>query len=391
MSDADPILLVGADPLTAATFRRAVDGVQHAELLLASRIGEAIEIARETPPTLVVARHIAGVSNVFDICRKIKADATLSTRVFAIATTPSNMEWDRAFGAGAEGVLPWPLTGADLQAMLASARRVRQLHQEVADATAPDDPHTPATWHVTQDVWLRALTALRDEAQPAAAVRAEQIVEFAHHLAAQFGIPAMWLRDLDRAGRFSEIGNVFCGRKLRDSGGLGWHNAARALGTYALLARIDGLTGAAELTAMVTENWNGSGFPRGIAHADIPLRARILRVARDYVALVESGVADPGDEIISGSGVLYDPLVIEHFRTLAQLAHQAAHIDDSEVVPVSVLRSGMTLANDVFTHTGLLLLHEGTVLTPQTIQQILRVHHIEPIRPGIAIRRATAA
>lgn len=389
MTDVDVILLIGADPLSAATFRRAVDGIQHAELVLVDRIGNALEYAHARKPTLIVARHVPGVTNVFDICRKVKADATLSSCVFAVATNPSNMEWDRAFGAGVEGVLPWPLTSADLQAMIAAARRVGQLHHDMLDVSMHSA--APAPLHTLSDAWLGALTQLRDEVQPGARTRAEQIVEFAHHLAAQFGIPAMWLRDLDRAGRFAEVGSVFCGRTQRTSGGLGWHNAARALGTYSLLARIEGLAGAAELTAMVSENWNGSGFPRGIARADIPLRARILRVARDYVMALEGGVAAPGDAIQAGSGTLYDPMVIEHFETLVMVAHDAVAEDQSEIVPVAVLRSGMTLAHDVFTHTGLLLLHEGTVLTPQTIQQILRVHHIEPIRPGIAIRRAAAA
>ncbi len=385
----DAVMLVGADALTYATFARVAESLRDIRILAVDRIGDAMAATPRTLPLLVIARQAPGSQSAFDVCRKVKAHPGLAARVFAVADEPSTIEWDRAFSAGVEAILPWPLTSADLRRLVEAARRVRRLHEALDAIALPLDAPPPV--HALGDTWLAPLCEFRDELVPGARMRAERTVEFSHHLAAQFGLPAMWLRDLDRAGRFADLGLIFHGRGGHGEGGLGWHAAARALGTYALMRRIDGMMAAAELTAMINENWNGSGFPRGIARTDIPLRARILRVARDYVDAGESGSVEPGETIAAGAGTLYDPMVIEHFRTLVAVARAAAALETSEIVPVGALRGGMILADDVFTHGGLLLLHEGTLLTPQTIQQILRVHHIEPIRPGISIRRAAAA
>lgn len=385
----DTVLLIGADELTRTAFAQLPEDLDDTRLLMVDRIGDALKSAHEAPPLLVIARHAPGSLNAFDVCHKVKADLRLASRVFAVATEPAHMEWDRAFGAGADAVLPWPLTIADVRLMVSAARRVRQLH----DALLPRRTGSAdrVTLHAIDDTWLAALTALRDELQPNAPARAEQIVAFSHDLAALSGMPAPRLLDLDHAGRYGDIGDVFCRLAPTTASGIEWHTAARALGTFALLMRIEGLAGAAELTAMATENWNGSGFPRGIARADIPLRARILRVARDYILARETGSAKPGDVISRGAGTLYDPVLVEHFKTLVAVSETVVTGADSEIVPVGVLRSGMTLAADVFAHGGLVLLNEGTVLTPHTIKQILRVHYIEPIRPGIRVRRAAAA
>jgi len=73
------------------------------------------------------------------------------------------------------------------------------------------------------------------------------------------------------------------------------------------------------------ENWDGSGYPAGLAKSAIPLGARILRVADSFDTMLSArtykkrfSVATAMAEIAKGSGTLYDPCVAEAMQTIAQ-------------------------------------------------------------------------
>ncbi len=68
------------------------------------------------------------------------------------------------------------------------------------------------------------------------------------------------------------------------------------------------------------ENWDGSGYPRGLKGTDIPIGARILSVVDCYDALTSDRPYRPAmtDEealgiLLSRRGTMYDPLVVDTF------------------------------------------------------------------------------
>ncbi|MDR3013766.1 MAG: response regulator [Chitinispirillales bacterium] len=72
------------------------------------------------------------------------------------------------------------------------------------------------------------------------------------------------------------------------------------------------------------EKWNGKGYPRGLAGADIPLEGRIMAIADVYDALVsERPYKKPfthreAVEIIKAdSGIYFDPKIVEAFMNIA--------------------------------------------------------------------------
>ena len=65
------------------------------------------------------------------------------------------------------------------------------------------------------------------------------------------------------------------------------------------------------------EWWNGCGYPDGLRREEIPLAARILRVADSYVALTEARPFRPAlsddearRELADGAGIEFDPAVV---------------------------------------------------------------------------------
>ena len=69
------------------------------------------------------------------------------------------------------------------------------------------------------------------------------------------------------------------------------------------------------------ENWDGTGYPKGLAKEEIPLLARICAVADVFDALTSSrpykkpwGVKEASDWIIAESGKYFDPAVVHAFE-----------------------------------------------------------------------------
>lgn len=74
------------------------------------------------------------------------------------------------------------------------------------------------------------------------------------------------------------------------------------------------------------EWWNGSGYPDALRREEIPLAARILRVADSYAALTDARpfraaltVEDARREIINRAGLEFDPGVVSVFLKLEGL------------------------------------------------------------------------
>jgi diguanylate cyclase (GGDEF)-like protein len=78
------------------------------------------------------------------------------------------------------------------------------------------------------------------------------------------------------------------------------------------------------------ENWDGSGYPDGLAGEDIPLAARIIRVCNAYVAMTASrpyreALTDEAalNELMRCAGADFDPTVVRVFVAHVRDEHEA--------------------------------------------------------------------
>lgn len=75
------------------------------------------------------------------------------------------------------------------------------------------------------------------------------------------------------------------------------------------------------------EWWNGSGYPDAMRREDIPLAARILRVADSYAALTDARPFRPAltmeiakKEIVDRAGIEFDPAVVKAFLGVGRIS-----------------------------------------------------------------------
>ena len=141
-----------------------------------------------------------------------------------------------------------------------------------------------------------------------------------------------------------------------------------------LIGHIPRLEGVAKAILFMNKNFNGSGFPNAqVRESEIPLGARILRVASDYLELLPHR---PGPratlEELRQKHLFYDPGVLnalslaldvpdEVLAGAPEVPHQATH---------ETVAAGQVLVDGVQTSEGLLLYPPGTHVGPSHLDRL---------------------
>ena len=138
-----------------------------------------------------------------------------------------------------------------------------------------------------------------------------------------------------------------------------------------LASFVDALRSVGETIRAHHEQFDGKGFPDGIAGEAIPWTARCLSLA---VFFVESTLPRQQtiDAIVKESGKRFDPEAVRLFFKVTQIAELPHNVRE---IMVDELEPGMRLAKGIYSPSGLLLVAEGQDLTPATISKI-RNHHM---------------
>ncbi|WP_155375101.1 bifunctional diguanylate cyclase/phosphohydrolase [Catellatospora vulcania] len=155
---------------------------------------------------------------------------------------------------------------------------------------------------------------------------AAAVSRWAFRTATRLGLDEAVQRRTAAAARVHDIGRITClatrqpdqpsdGGRPDDPG----HPAQGARLLVELAARPD----LAPLVAAHHERHDGTGYPYGLAGADIPVEARIIAVC-DAWAVLRAGDPDPlgaspppgRDELLAGRGTRFDPAVLDAFLAL---------------------------------------------------------------------------
>lgn len=138
-------------------------------------------------------------------------------------------------------------------------------------------------------------------------------------------------RSLRRAAYMHDLGEVAMEREYIDRAGPLTDEERVDLARHPVIGEQEAARASADRAVQLLvrwhhEWWNGSGYPDALRQSEIPLAARILRVADSYAAMTDARPFRPAlseDEarrqIIEGAGIEFDPAVVSVFVSLQDL------------------------------------------------------------------------
>src|SRR5919206_2888981 len=183
---------------------------------------------------------------------------------------------------------------------------------------------------IARDVFTR-LAAAADEFEGYRHPHAERIAALADELAEVFGLGRADRASLRLAALAHDLGEAAMRRDyIRRAGALNEEERLDMMRHPVIgeqeVARAGADRGAQLLVRWHHEWWDGTGYPDALRGSQIPLAARILRVADSYAALTDArpwraalSEADARQHLIEWAGLEFDPQVVRAFLTLRDL------------------------------------------------------------------------
>jgi response regulator RpfG family c-di-GMP phosphodiesterase len=142
-----------------------------------------------------------------------------------------------------------------------------------------------------------------------------------------------------------------------------------------ILSPAQQLQNVTDIIAHQFEYLSGRGFPNGVEGGNIPVGAKILAVARDYMRYrkgkmdgVEHNVVDSIAKLVSYCGLqFYDASIVDVLK-----AQQLAASEDKYDIGLSSdqLKSGMILDESLYNENDILILPQGHVFDDGSITKI---------------------
>ena len=210
---------------------------------------------------------------------------------------------------------------------------------------------------------FRSLSLRTDEFEGYPNAHATRIAAIADQLAKVFSLGARDRFSLRVAALAHDLGETLMDRDyIRRQGPLSEDERVDLARHPLLSEREAGFAGADRGAQLLVrwhhEWWNGSGYPDGLRFEQIPLGARILRVADAYASLTDARpFREPFSEqqarehILEWTGLEFDPrvvralLAIEPFKELKGYAPEAEVAPDMNVIADEILERVEQLGN----------------------------------------------
>ena len=284
-------------------------------LLCAKEGGRALELARSKRPSLILLDVMMPGIGGYEVCRQLKADPVTAHIPVIFVTTLSDTEDELSgFRQGAVDYITKPVSPPIVQA------RVRT-HLSLVRA----EELRASRLEIIQRLGLAA-----EYKDNETGLHVMRMSHYAHVLGRAAGLSEAMADELLHAAPMHDIGKIgIPDRILQKPGKLDadeWiiMKTHAAIGASILGAQPEGLMGLASQIALAHhEKFDGSGYPKGLAGAAIPLAARIVAIADVFDALTSARPYKQGWPVERALGYLqeqrgqhFDPELVDLFMTV---------------------------------------------------------------------------
>jgi putative two-component system response regulator len=317
------ILIIDDEPIVRLTLEGLLMQ-ENLDLLLAENGKQGLELAKRYLPDAILLDLMMPDMNGYEVCRKIRANPKLAEVPIIMITANDNREARiKGLEAGADDFLTKPFDSLEIQIRTKNILRLNRFQNitNQRDELVRMNKVLVNAYDKTIEGWSKALD-LRDHETEGHTLR---VMETTLKFARLAGIPENQLEHIRRGALLHDIGKLgIPDSVLLKPGKLTEEEwmLMRLHPVYAhnWLSPIEYLEPALEIPYCHHEDWDGTGYPRGLAGLDIPLAARIFSIVDVWDALRSERPyrkAWPDDEVraylIDKKGTEFDPDLTDLF------------------------------------------------------------------------------
>jgi len=155
-----------------------------------------------------------------------------------------------------------------------------------------------------------------------------------------------------------------------------------------ILNEVEFLNPTAKLVRSHHEQFNGRGFPDGLAGAEIPVLSMIVSAASIYDNFVHRGnvaLEDMSSNLQRMRGYQLEPFVLDLLLEINLEKIQEEAGKDFLGISLNDLKEGMVLAREIRMKTGALAMPSGTELTAYGIEKLNRYRNLKNITDTVSV------
>jgi HD-GYP domain-containing protein (c-di-GMP phosphodiesterase class II) len=205
-----------------------------------------------------------------------------------------------------------------------------------------------------QEAYLQ-LAAAADRFEQYANPHAVRIAAIADRIAETFHIAPHDRKSLRTAAHMHDLGEVAMEREYIQRAGSLTDEERIDLARHPVIGEQEAARASADRAVQLLvrwhhEWWNGCGYPDALKENEIPLAARILRVADSYAALTDARPYRPAlseeearRQIIEFAAIEFDPAVVTALLSIQDLAELRSFAQPEEPVAAETVDEGWTL------------------------------------------------
>lgn len=257
---------------------------------------EALIVARLGWPEVIITDVVMPVMDGFELVARLKADpATAPIPVIVMTSLEDCGARQRALESGAEDFVAKPVDATELAVRVGNFLRLVDYTSQLRDANRILERELRQRTDALNGANLEAIFSLcraMEYKDSCTGAHLQRISQYSRVLAGAAGMNADFIECLTMATPMHDIGKIGVpDAVLLKPGPLDDAEWELMRAHTEIGARLLGgaaspyLKMGAEIALCHHENWNGSGYPRGLAGNDIPVSARIMAICDRYDAL----------------------------------------------------------------------------------------------------------
>jgi putative two-component system response regulator len=333
------IFVVDDEPQIVTLLARILEREGHSVRRFGSAQAALDALAAERPVLIVTDLMMPGMNGAELVQRARQAIPGIATIVTSGFASVEHVR--EAMHAGANDFIGKPFSVTDIRDVVArvlaggapaAAAAAGEAVAEIGPrATEPDVTATLDRLAAVEEAYVASLcdvVAATEERCPWFARHSERVRELSLALGRHLGLPKADLDVLDTAARLLDIGRVetpdeLLDKPTRPNSGEWTVLRRHAVRGSEVLRPVGRLRQVQPLIRHHHENWDGSGYPDGLAGDDIPLLAAIVRIADSFAALTSPRAWRPameGDaavrEIVGLAGRHFHPQLAAAFAEM---------------------------------------------------------------------------